>query len=43
VAAGLATLRALEDRTTYDRLEQLGARFERGVREAAKRTGIPWP
>ena len=41
VAAGLATLRALEDRTLYDRLEQLGARFERGIREAAKNAGIP--
>src|SRR5215475_3844508 len=33
VAAGLATLRALEDRTIYDRLEQFGARLERGIRE----------
>jgi glutamate-1-semialdehyde 2,1-aminomutase len=41
VAAGLATLRALEDPTVYDRLEQLGARFARGIAEAAAAAGIP--
>ena len=41
VAAGLATLRALEDPAVYDRLESLGARFARGISEAAKSAGIP--
>jgi glutamate-1-semialdehyde 2,1-aminomutase len=41
VAAGLAMLRALEDPAIYDRLEHLGARFERGIREAATGAGIP--
>jgi glutamate-1-semialdehyde 2,1-aminomutase len=41
VAAGLATLRALEDPAIYDRLERLGARFARGIREAAGAAGIP--
>jgi glutamate-1-semialdehyde 2,1-aminomutase len=41
VAAGLATLRALEDRAAYDRLDRLGARFARGTREAAAAAGIP--
>src|SRR6266403_5303920 len=35
VAAGLATLRALERPGTYERLEALGARVERDVTEAA--------
>jgi len=41
VAAGLATLRALEDPAAYDRLERLGALFERGITEAAAAAGIP--
>jgi len=41
VAAGLATLRALEDPAVYDRLERLGALFERGISEAATAAGIP--
>jgi glutamate-1-semialdehyde 2,1-aminomutase len=41
VAAGLATLRALEDRKVYDRLDTLGARLERGLAEAAEKTGVP--
>ncbi len=41
VAAGLATLRALEDPVAYDRLERLGARFARGINEAAAAAGIP--
>jgi len=41
VAAGLATLRALEDAAAYDRLERLGALFERGISEAAAAAGIP--
>src|SRR5467141_59879 len=42
VAAGLATLRALEDRQGYARLEALGARLERGLREAADKAGVPF-
>lgn len=41
VAAGLATLRALEDPAAYRRLEALGARLEAGLVEAAKRAGVP--
>jgi len=41
VAAGLATLRALEDPAVYDRLERLGALFARGISEAAAATGVP--
>jgi len=41
VAAGLATLRALEDPVAYDRLERLGALFQRGITEAAAAAGIP--
>src|SRR6266849_1162983 len=39
VAAGLATLRALEDPAVYDRLERLGALFARGISEAAAKAG----
>jgi glutamate-1-semialdehyde 2,1-aminomutase len=41
VAAGLATLRALEDPAVYDRLERLGVMFARGITEAAAATGVP--
>jgi glutamate-1-semialdehyde 2,1-aminomutase len=41
VAAGLATLRALERPGTYERLEALGARVERDVTEAAAASGVP--
>jgi glutamate-1-semialdehyde 2,1-aminomutase len=41
VAAGLATLRALEDRKAYGRLDALGARLERGLRRAADKVGVP--
>ena len=41
VAAGLATLRALEDPAAYDRLDRLGALFQRGITEAAAAAGIP--
>jgi glutamate-1-semialdehyde 2,1-aminomutase len=41
VAAGLATLRALEDPAAYRRLEVLGARLEAGLADAARRTGVP--
>src|SRR3989442_5247759 len=42
VGAGLATWRALEDRKAYARLEALGARLERGLRDAADKAGIPF-
>jgi glutamate-1-semialdehyde 2,1-aminomutase len=42
VAAGLATLRALrEERGAYDRLEDLGAQLEAGLRRAADKAGVP--
>jgi len=41
VASGLAALRALEDPAAYERLERLGARFERGIAEAGAAAGIP--
>jgi glutamate-1-semialdehyde 2,1-aminomutase len=41
VAAGLATLRALEDRAVYDRLEALGASLESGIRTAAAASEVP--
>jgi glutamate-1-semialdehyde 2,1-aminomutase len=41
VASGLATLRALEGPAVYERLELLGARFERGIAKAAATAGIP--
>ena len=41
VAAGLTTLRALEDRKVYGRLDALGARLERGLAEAAEKAGVP--
>ena len=41
VAAGLATLKALEDRKAYARLEALGAQLGRGLRDAADKVGVP--
>jgi glutamate-1-semialdehyde 2,1-aminomutase len=41
VAAGLATLRALEEPGVYARLDQLGAAMEKGIAEAARAAGIP--
>ncbi len=41
VAAGLATLRALDRPDVYVRLEALGARVERDVREAAAAADVP--
>ena len=40
VAAGLATLRALERGGVYERLERLGAHLEAGIVEAARATGV---
>jgi glutamate-1-semialdehyde 2,1-aminomutase len=39
-AAGCATLRVLRDNPPYERLEQLAARLERGLREAAAAAGV---
>jgi glutamate-1-semialdehyde 2,1-aminomutase len=39
VAAGLATLRALDDGQAYDRLEALGERLERGILEVGVERG----
>jgi glutamate-1-semialdehyde 2,1-aminomutase len=41
VAAGLATLRALERGDAYERLERLGARMESGIAEASRAAGVP--
>jgi glutamate-1-semialdehyde 2,1-aminomutase len=41
VAAGLATLRALENPHVYGRLDALGARLESGLVEAAAHAGVP--
>ncbi len=41
VSAGLATLAALRTAGVYDRLERLGAMAEGGLREAARKAGIP--
>jgi glutamate-1-semialdehyde 2,1-aminomutase len=41
VAAGITTLRALEDEKAYHRLDALGARLERGLVEAAQKAGLP--
>ncbi len=40
MAAGIATLKQLTP-ALYERLESIGARFEAGLREAAKSTGLP--
>jgi glutamate-1-semialdehyde 2,1-aminomutase len=40
MAAGLATLEALDD-AVYAYLEQIGARLEEGLREAARHAGVP--
>jgi len=41
MAAGCAALDALRDGRAYQRLEQLGARLEEGLRAAADEAGIP--
>ncbi|HBH02323.1 MAG TPA: glutamate-1-semialdehyde-2,1-aminomutase [Candidatus Rokubacteria bacterium] len=40
VAAGLATLRRLADRSAYARLEALGGALEQGLRRAGERAGV---
>jgi glutamate-1-semialdehyde 2,1-aminomutase len=41
VAAGLATIRALDEPGVYERLERLGRQLERGMADAAVSAGIP--
>ncbi|RME05327.1 MAG: aminotransferase class III-fold pyridoxal phosphate-dependent enzyme, partial [Deltaproteobacteria bacterium] len=41
VAAGLATLNALDRPGTYERLETLGQRLENGMEAASRSTGVP--
>ena len=41
VSAGLATLRRLQKHSPYETLEGLGARMERGLRDAASNAGVP--
>ena len=40
VAAGLETLAALKKAGTYERLEELGARLETGLRDAVSQAGL---
>jgi len=41
MAAGIATLRELERNPPYQRLDELGARLEKGIRSAATAAGLP--
>lgn len=41
MAAGLAALEALAAGNAYERLEQLGAALEAGLKDAAKQAGVP--
>src|SRR5439155_4446714 len=41
VAAGLATLRRLQKEHPYEKLELLGSRLERGLRDAAAKARVP--
>ncbi|HEX7261483.1 MAG TPA: glutamate-1-semialdehyde 2,1-aminomutase, partial [Luteolibacter sp.] len=41
MAAGLAQLRELHNRSGFARLDQLGAHFEKGLRELLARKGVP--
>lgn len=41
VAAGIATLKALDRPGTYERLEALASRLEAGLRQAAQDAGVP--
>jgi len=42
MAAGIATLKELKKNPPYQRLEELGARLEAGVRSAATDSGLPF-
>ncbi len=41
MAAGIATLQELRDRPPFSRLDELGARLEAGLRQAARDAGVP--
>jgi glutamate-1-semialdehyde 2,1-aminomutase len=41
MAAGIATLQELRDRPPYSKLDELGARLETGLRQAAREAGLP--
>ncbi|MEM8736015.1 MAG: glutamate-1-semialdehyde 2,1-aminomutase [Planctomycetota bacterium] len=41
-AAGIATLQLLRDEPPYERLESAGARLEKGLRQAAEASGLPF-
>lgn len=41
MAAGLVTLKILEDRSIYDELNKKASYLEKGLRKAASRTGVP--
>jgi glutamate-1-semialdehyde 2,1-aminomutase len=41
MGAGIATLEILSNRDTYQKLEQLGAQMELGLREAARNADVP--
>ncbi len=41
MAAGLAQLRELENRSGFDRLDSLGAHFEKGLRQLLSEKGVP--
>jgi glutamate-1-semialdehyde 2,1-aminomutase len=41
MAAGIAALKALGDRSVYERLEKLGQQLERGLKSAAEEAGVP--
>lgn len=41
MAAGVATLKELKERPPYERLDQLGAKLEAGLRAAAAEAGVP--
>ncbi|MEZ6138985.1 MAG: glutamate-1-semialdehyde 2,1-aminomutase [Zavarzinella sp.] len=42
MAAGLTTLKILRDSPPYERLNQLGAKLEEGIRQAAANIGVPY-
>ena len=41
MAAGIATLKKLRNRAVYEGLEARGARLEKGLKDAAKKSGVP--
>lgn len=41
MAAGIATLKQLRDQSPYERLDQLGAKLESGLKQAATESGVP--